>query len=374
MPSFMPTTLAASLLVALVPTAAPSTPEPQLARGLIFAVTSDGGGHGALLRISGGPPWQVDTLATTEGGGHLRQFEKHLYVVNTGEGTIQRVPASGIGAPQLYDLGPTSEPQDIHVPGPQAQLPQLAFVTRRNDPFLLGLNLVTGSAADLVDLSPVGGGSTIALGTLERFDNRLFVQVRVFDDTDAGPGGDSGVLAVVDIPTLQLVDVDPQAPGIQGIALDGAPPHLKMQVVEKKLFVSTTDGFLDGRGGIEIVDLDAFVSIGYALSEQQIADLGGFVMTKPSEGFFVFHTDLLPSTHLEHFTIEAGPDPGPEIIVLLGDTPEPIAYDRRLKRLFLPSGSATPPGIHVIDAVTQVPVGGPIDTGLFPPRDVIVAL
>ena len=375
----LPTALA-TLLAALAPHAVlPDHTDPTVPAEHLYAVTSNGAGSGALLDIRGGPPWRVRTLALTDGGRRLRQFEKHLYVVNSETGTIQRVPASGIGASQVYHLGPTSEPQDVLVPSPQAQILQLAYVTRRNDPFLLVLNLITGSAADALDLSPVGGGASIALGTMERVGNRLFVQVRVLDGTDssgsaADTGGDDGVLAVVELPGLTLLDVDPNAPGIQGIALEGAPPHLKMQVVEKRLFVSTTDGWVDGRGGIEMVDLDTLASLGLALSEQEIADLGGFVMTKPDEGFFVFHTDLLASTHLKHFTIAGGPDPGFEIVVLLGDTPEPLAHDPVLHRIFLPSALATPAGLHVVDAITQTPVGAPIDTGAYPPHDVIVAL
>jgi len=149
-----------------------------------------------------------------------------------------------------------------------------------------------------------------------------------------------------------------------------------MQIIQetRTLFVSTTDGLLDQRGGIEMVNLDSLSSVGYALSELQIADLGGFVMTSPYGGFFVFHTDLATSTHLKRFTIFGGPDPGPEMIVLLGDQIEVLAYDPKAKRVFLPSGfSDAVAGIYVFDAVTKQPIGpGPIDTGMKP-HDVLVA-
>jgi hypothetical protein len=347
-----------------------------IAADRLYAATTDGGALGAAVQVRGGPPWVVQTLGMTDGGRQLRRFGRQVYVVNDVAGTITRLPAAASGVPQVYDLGPTSEPQDIHVPGPQAQLVPIAYVTRRHDPFLHRLDLTTGQGTDVVDLGPVGGGAEIALGTLERDGTRLFVQVRVFDSGGSLTGGDdTGVLAVVDLTTHTLIDVDPAQPGVQGVALQGAPPRLKMQILPgtRTLFVSTTDGFLDGRGGIEMVDLDTLTSIGFALSEQQVADLGGFVMIKPDEGFFVFHTDLLPSTHLMHFTIEAGPDPGPEIIVLLEDTVDALAYNPFSGRIFLPSGfSSAPRGIYVFDAQTQQPVGsGPIDTGMRP-HDVIL--
>jgi hypothetical protein len=72
-------------------------------------------------------------------------------------------------------------------------------------------------------------------------------------------------------------------------------------------------------------------------SEQVILGLGGFLMTSPDEGFFVFHTDLLASTPLKHFTIAMSPDDTPEIAILFGDQAEVLAYDPRQEFLFLPS-------------------------------------
>jgi hypothetical protein len=96
------------------------------------------------------------------------------------------------------------------------------------------------------------------------------------------------------------------------------------------------------------------------------------VMIAPDEGYYVFHTDLLASTHLKHFTVAGGPDPGPEIVVLLNDTVEVIAHDPRGRRIFLPGGFSDAPGIHVVSTETHEIVGPPIET---PQRvhDVIVS-
>lgn len=366
--------LAATLLLA--PTFASPQIQAAIPRARLFCATTDGGGLGAALRIHGGPPWYNRLLGSTDGGRRMRQFGSQLYIVNSGNDTITRISKRG-SIPQVYNIGGGGEPQDIHDPNPQAQFAPLAFVTRRNNPNLLRLNLVTGQSFDVLDLSPVGQGKPIALGTMERDGQHLFVQVRVFEDQESAvPVGDTGVLAVVDLQTLSLVDVEPLTPGIQGVALQGAPPHLKMQIIDsvRTLYVSTTDGLLDSRGGIEMVNLNTLTSTGYALSEQVTADMGGFVMTSPLGGFFVFHTDLLASTHLKRFTVLGGPDPGPEMIVLLGSQEEVIAYDPHQKRVYLPSGFTTAtPGIYVFDAVTKLPIGsGPINTGMKP-HDVLIA-
>ena len=301
----------------------------------------------------------------------LRRFGRDVFVVNTEAGSVQRYPDEGTGTPLTFDLGADSRPQDVLV-WPVGQVSGHAFVTRRENPFLHGIDLATSTGADVLDLSPVGNGSPIALGTMIREGRRLFVQVRV---TPAGlTNSDAGLLAVVDLPTLSLVDVEPGTPGVQGIELVGAPPRLKMQILEGALYVSATDSFLDGRGGIEKVDLESLTSLGFVLGEGQVADLGGFVMTSPEGGFFVFHTDFAASTHLKGFTVAGGPDPGPEILVLLGDTVDTLIHDPLLDRLFLPRGLAwnSPPGLRVIDATTRSPVG----TGLVPlaerPRDAIL--
>jgi hypothetical protein len=223
----------------------------------------------------------------------------------------------------------------------------------------------------------VGGGAAIELGTMERDGARLFVQVRVAAAAGAEDARelDTGALAVVDLATETLLDVDPVAPGVQGVALQGAPPRFRMQIVPgtRRLFVSTTDSTNDVRGGVEMVDLDALASVGYAVSEATgHSDMGGFVMLDDDAGYYVFHTDLLASTHLVPFTVSGGPAPSPAIVDLLGDTVDSLAYDPILRRLYLPSGFAGgPSGLHVYSTVTNEPLGPPLDTGLRP-QDVLV--
>jgi len=336
-----------------------AAPAPRLDH--LWVLTADDASSGAVVAVQS-RPWHVRTLAATDGALWLRRFGHALFAVNRATGRIRRVPIRG-GSVQEYDVGPTSEPQDVLV----RPLSPSAFVTRRYDPYLAELDLVTGAISDAVDLSPVGHGAPIALGTLERDGEHLFVQVRVEDV----PGA-SGVLAVVDLAQTELLDLDPVAPGIQGIALQGAPPRGKMQILGRTLFVSATESSLDARGGIERVDLDLLVSTGFAITEEDGgSDMGGFAMIAPDEGYYVFHTDLLASTHLKHFTTANGPDPGPEIVVFLNDTVDVIAHDPRTRRILLPAGFSDPRGLYAVSTVTHEVVGPPLDIGRV--QDVIVA-
>lgn len=360
----------------------------------LVTATADLFGNGALVRVTGGPaaPWRIRrvagnrevvetvpatarstrTLATTDGGRILRRFGGRIYVVHGGAGTVTRWAPGG--ATQVYALGASSNPQDILLPDPATS--QHALVTRHDDPSLLRLDLTTGQTTEVVDLSPLGGTNPISLRTMERDGDHLFVQVRVFVSKQGRvpSENDVGVLGVVDLTTLTLVDVDPARAGIQGIALQGAPPRLKMQILPgvRTLYVSTTESRNDQRGGIEMVDLDLWQSTGYALSEQVVGDLGGFVMTSTDEGFFVFHTDLLASTHLQHFTVAAGPDPGFEMMALLGAEVDVLAYDARTRRIYLPSGGAGPAALYAFDARPRLPVEGETVSMALHPHDVLV--
>ncbi len=370
--SFVPFIASISLLPCSWMTSTASAQGTDLLTRL-YAATADDFDSGLLVTAQGGPPWAVNKLAETKGGRLVRSFGKFLYVIDDAHGVILRVKRDGTERSWI-DVGARSAPQDIHVKD------DVAYVTRRDNARLLRIHLPTGIQTESVDLSVLAHGqAAISLRTMERDNKRLFVQVQFEQGGSSAvpvPGPSGGVLAVVALGTETLIDVDPSTFGIQGVTLAGAPPRLKMQKVDRTLFVSTTDERLDGHGGIEMVDMDALKSVGYALSEAAFgADLGGFVMTSAKEGYFVFHTDIVASTHLKPFSIDGGVPPGLEIVVLLGDFVDSLAHDPVAKQIYLPSGFAgfgATPGIYVVSTVTNQVVGVPVDT-VERPHDVIVA-
>jgi hypothetical protein len=334
----------------------PQSSAPHVSRR-VMAPELFAAGEDRLLAVRDVPPWHVRPRARFPGQS-LRVFGRRLFAVDPPGGAVLVVDHPS-GVARTLDFGATSEPQDVLALG------RHAFVTLRNESALRHVDLATGRVRGSVDLAPLARpGETVALGRMIRDGLVLFVQVKVVGGLAHGdPYDDRGLLAVVDLLGEALLDADPLTAGVQGIALAGAPPLHDMQIVEtsRTLFVSTTDGYLDGRGGIEMVALDTWRSLGFALHEQEIADLGGFVMTSPTEGFFVFHTDLLASTHLKPFTVGGGVPAGPEMVVFF-DVVDELAYDPLRERVHLPGryGSATPL-VHAFDARTHAPVvGGPI--------------
>jgi hypothetical protein len=206
-------------------------------------------------------------------------------------------------------------------------------------------------------------------------DGRLFVQIRRLNEE--GPGGlaPPGYLAVIDLATEQLIDVDPVSPGTQAIELQGTAPKHRMQIVPetRSLFVSASGGFFDA-GGIEVIDLDTLRSNGLVIREADGmtgADLGPFLMVTPSRGFLVYSTDFDLSSHLQPFSLSGGVDPGPNLHVSVGYAVPALAAERRgsgknwgrecgrrgvphcpTRWFYLPDGVFGRQGVHVFNATT----------------------
>lgn len=339
---------------------------PKAAAPEVWVATSHFLGAGSLVRLHGEPPGVAEEIALPDEIDRLRAFGDDIFALSSQGGTITRV-RRGKGAPaEVWDFGPGSAPRDVLVVGGEA------VVSLGGSTALRRVDLATGDVETWTDLAPLAAKEeALELGTLARDGDRLFVQVKL----DASPAladpppTDRGVLGVVGLGRGRLLDVDPGVPGVQGVALEGAPPGGKMQVLGRELFVSTATAVLDGRGGIEVVDLDGLVSLGLVLSEEVIADLGGFVMTGPEAGWFVFHTDLLASSHLKPFTVAGGPSAEPEVIVIF-DVVDALAWDAVRGKVYLPSGFGSAPGVWVADVAGEV-ISGFYPTGL-PARDVVV--
>jgi hypothetical protein len=194
------------------------------------------------------------------------------------------------------------------------------------------------------------------------------------------PGGFAlpAYIAVVDIATEQLIDVDPATPGVQAITLQGTAPRLKMQVVSqtRRLFVSATGDFFE-QGGIEMIDLDALPSVGLAVSESGGpvgADLGPFVMVTPERGYLVFSTDLVISSHLKNFTVSGGVEPGPELHLSAGYFASVLVHERQNCTFFYAEGEINDYGVHVFDAQTGTRLTSEPVSTTGPPTDLVLLI
>ena len=178
-------------------------------------------------------------------------------------------------------------------------------------------------------------------------------------------------LAVVDLASEQLIDVDPATPGVQPIELEGTPPRFKMQIVPqtRRLFVSASGEFHD-EGGIEMIDLDSLQSLGLVVREADGtvgADLGAFVLVTPVSGYLTCSTDWTLSSHLMPFTVTGGVELGPQLYGSVGYFVPTLLHDPSTDTFFFPEGrDEGTKGVHVFDASTgtrltldPIPTTGP---------------
>jgi hypothetical protein len=205
-------------------------------------------------------------------------------------------------------------------------------------------------------------------------DGRLFIQIQRLNFDDPAPYPQPFV-AVLDLESKDLVDVDPEREGVQAIGLAGTFPKMKMQVVEQtqKLFVSATGAFFDA-GGIEVIDLDNLRSEGLAIREADDftgADLGAFVMVGPDRGFLAYSTDLLLSSHLHQFSLAGGVDPT-ELAVALDYFSPAIEFDSGTNTVFFPIGGSLENGLLAFDATTGARLSDQLIPTSGPPTDLIV--
>jgi hypothetical protein len=164
--------------------------------------------------------------------------------------------------------------------------------------------LSTGNEVSIVDLTAEGDAvpmGTIDLSALISEDDedgwvdgtdalvigdRLYVGLGRYWFDDAFEQHFAGsLLAVVDTTTDTLVDVDPVADGVQGIALEGNNPWRGMtyDATANRIYVGSAGGSFALDGGIEIIDVAAGASAGFLVTEEQLGgELNGFGFVDPA--------------------------------------------------------------------------------------------
>ncbi len=357
-----------ALLCAGAPIEAPSA-GADLAPHLFVATADASGGSCAALDLEA--PWSGRTgLEPTGLDTAVRHFYGLHYVVDRRLGEIQVIDPAGFRTVRRLAFGAALEPQDIRVLDPRT-----AYVTLYNGVRLLKIDPQSGAALGGIDLTPFADADGLPeMSMMALYKNHLFVQIQRIDRALSGNIEPPSWLAVVDVDTDRLIDVDPAAEGIQGVRLQGTFPSLKMHVDPRarRLFVSVPGPRLDTSGGIEEVDLDTLQSRGLIVTEEQgIGDIGAFAMISPDEGYALGHTDITESSHLFRFARGQGNTSG-ELYVTLA-TAQSLAADPASQTLFFMDSGRIPTGIHVFDARTSERLTeAPADTGGIP-RDLAVA-
>jgi hypothetical protein len=372
--SWRPTPRRAALSAARLLLALWLTGGAAVADASVVAVAVDEpGGSGSIALVNARRPWRARTGTVPIGRDSvLRARGRRIYALSRAEGRLYVVEPYRGRTLGIVELGDDSLPEDIVVVSRRR-----AYVSRRDATHLLRVDPSTGATREVVDLSGLADADSVPdMARMIRYRDRLFVQLRRTNAKAPGQFEPPALLAVVNLRTETLVDVDPDRAGVQGIELQGTPPRFGMQVWKpsRRLYVSATGGFFDA-GGIEAIDLRALRSLGLVIREadgKSGADTGAFVLTSKNTGYLTFSTDLLLSSHLVRFRPNEGVVSG-ELHVTLNYFVPVLLHDRRRRQLFLIDGGATIPGAFVFDAISgekltpaSIPTGGvPTDAVLM---------
>lgn len=295
----------------------------------------------------------------------VRVYRDEVYVLNRLEQDNVIVLNSGDLQTPLtqYSTGNGSNPHDLAFVSEDK-----AYISRYERTQLLVVNPVTGDSLGAVDLSGFADADGLPeMSQLALYGNRLFVACQRLDRDNGYVPTDVSIIAVIDVTTDQVVDVDENAAGVQGIAMAGKNPVGAVQRGGKWL-LSTVNTFADlTDGGIEVIDLANLRSEGIALGEMALGgNLSSLTMVSDSEGYVVV-TDANFANAVKRFDL-ATQFVAPSLEGLSGGfVPGLGAFGNGL--YVLDQGSFTDPasaGVKVFDVNTDQLVAGPISTGLPP--------
>lgn len=295
----------------------------------------------------------------------VRVYRDEVYVLNRlGQDNVIVLNSGDLKTPLTqYSTGNGSNPHDLAFVSEDK-----AYISRYERTQLLVVNPVTGDSLGAVDLSGFADADGLPeMSQLALYGNRLFVACQRLDRDNGYVPADVSIIAVIDVTTDQVVDVDENAAGVQGVAMAGKNPVGAVQRGGKWL-LSTVNTFADlTDGGIEVIDLANLRSEGIALGEMALGgNLSSLTMVSDSEGYVVV-TDANFANAVKRFGL-ATQFVSPSLEGLSGGfVPGLGAFGNGL--YVLDRGSFTDPesaGVKVFDVNTDQLVAGPISTGLPP--------
>lgn len=295
----------------------------------------------------------------------VRTYRDKVYIINRlGQDNVIVLSRSDLKMPLMqYSTGNGSNPHDMVFVSEEK-----AYISRYERTEVLIVNPVTGDSLGAVDLSDFADADGLPeVSQLALYGNYLFAACQRLDRDNGWVPTDVSVIAVVDVTTDQVVDVDANAAGVQGIVMAGKNPAGAVQR-GNKWFLSTVNTFDDlTDGGIEVIDLANLRSEGVVLGEMALGgNLSSLAMVSDDEGYIVVldasFVNVVKRFDLGLQSVSSG------LSGLSGGfVPSLGVFGGRL--YVLDGGSFVDPtsaGVKVYDVKTDELVAGPISTGLPP--------
>ncbi len=352
-----------SLAAALLLTAVPSSAQSGL-----FVITTDFSTGSTAFLAPGAAEAEVNLLGVhSDAVGHYH--DGRVYVVNRlGQDNILVLDETDLRSPLTqFSVGNGSNPHDIEVVAPAK-----AYVTLYETASLLIVDPRDGAQLGEIDLGAFADGDGLPeVSQIVRVGDRLYLSCQRLDRNGGWGPVDVSYLIVVDLATDTLVDVDPDAEGVQGIALGAANPN-SLAVFGDRIAVGVVVNFGDRSGGVEMVDTAAGRSLGLAVSEEDLGgDITSMVLVDGSRGYAVVADENFANS-VRPFDLDSGSVGEPLESISGGFVPNLAVDGGRL--IVADRGSWDDPdaaGLKLYDAATGAFLGGPVNTGL-PPMHLVV--
>lgn len=333
----------------------------------------------ATTDYSSGGLSSLDLGTNTAANDHLvihsdaavRVYRDRVYVLNRlGQDNVIVLDPGDFATPLTqYSTGNGSNPQDIAFISEEK-----AYISLYERSQLLIVNPTTGDSLGSVDLSTFADADGLPeVSQLAVYGGYLFAACQRLDRENGWVPTGFSAIAVVDVTSDLLVDADPEAEGVQGIAMANRNPAGAVQR-GGKWFLSAVNSYSDlTDGGIEMIDLGTLRSEGVVLDEAAAGgNLGALAMTSESDGYAVVTDESFANSvkrlDLATQSVSQGLDG-----LSGGFAPALGVFGRSL--YVLDQGSPGDPasaGIRVYDVSTDALVAGPIGTGL-PPSSIAFA-
>ncbi len=295
----------------------------------------------------------------------VRTYRDKVYIINRlGQDNVLVLDQSDLKTPLTqYSTGNGSNPHDMTFVSEEK-----AYISRYGQTQLLIVNPVTGDLLGEVELSVFADADGLPeVSQLALYGNHLFAACQRLDRDNGWVPTDFSVIAVVDVLTDQVVDVDANTADVQGIVMANKNPAGAVQRGNKWFLsvVNTFDDLTDG--GVEVIDLENLRSDGVVLGEGTFGgNLSSLAMVSDDEGYVVV-LDASFANIVKRFNFATESVSSPLDGLTGGFVPSLGVFGGRL--YVLDRGSFVDPtsaGVRVYDVKTNARVAGPINTGLPP--------
>jgi hypothetical protein len=334
---------------------------------VLFILTNDYEfAAGSFSTVEMGPPWvHEDNIAPVCADALAREYGGLVYVVGRAGCDHIHVldPEDGFATLLQFSTGSGSNPQDICFVSPTR-----AFVTRYDRTELWEVDPSTGQQTDAIDLAPLADADGLPeMMGMAISGDRLYVALQRLDRDFYWIPVAPSYLAVIDLHTNELLDMDPNQTGVQGIPLAATNPSMLLVTdpLSGHILIGETGSYGVLDGGIERFDPSCEQSLGFVVTEE---DLGGELnmwMSADMQLGLAITLSSSWSTEVVAFDMESG-----SLLGVVASSSEyaytHLAVDPSYREIYVADASYVEPGLRVFDMVTFDPLTERIPVGLYP--------